>query len=410
MMRGGATVVVVCMALGALTLGSDLPVPLAFDRQAVVQLIEHISEGSNASILKVPYFASRRQHPFAPREALPLLLDAAGQTPRGSPRWLLLRGVHAFACFRVGPDLVEAGYAAYEELFAFDAERFLPDQVGPMGGAMSEFLDTVAMPKGKAEGNVQRARRVLARVVTLYLTHMELDHPRLNFREATTRGGGSKELRAVVEGILTGRNATSYPHLKRAALVLSGVAPGRAVELFLSAEPLLPADDGAEVAEFYGRLVDALASFGKLDEAIAAQERLVKRTGSGEVRLALLRQQRNGGEAGLSPDLGDLADAVSTPAETADLVDTLVKQKQDESAITVLRKYLAGGVAHEAGDELWARFTLGSLLAANGRPAEARQAFRTDHLKRPFDTPKARTYARRIEFAMKRLPKSGEAQ
>lgn len=376
-------------------------VPVSFDRPAVAHLIGNVEQGSNASILKVAYFASRKPHPCAGSDALGMLADAIRAEPDGSKRRLVLESVYAFGCFRVGSVSLDPGLAMYEHIFAPQSGYLRVDAAKVVGAAMQDCLGALAGME-MAPKWFERKTQLLLLVARAYVEHPEIPFADLDFGRAMEWGVDIDRVARCIHKALDGQPGRSYTTLKRAAVVLEAVRPEESLSLLESAKPLLSEKDAEEVERFYRHYVGRLTAARRFDEAAAAQARATKLTGTGAASLMVLKY-RKGDRAAVTEGIHALAYVTVDEKELRDLVDLLIEEKQLGVAEFALRSYLAAPRRRVSGPDLWARYTLASLLVQEAHVAEAREVAGSPWTEAELDTPMARIYYRRLKDLRTRL-------
>ena len=402
------------LCLVALRASSPAPpsVPKVFTREVVQGLIDEVEVGTNAAVLKVPYFVSRRKHPLPKDEGAKMIKAAADAEEVGSKRWVMLVSIYAFGRSRMLRGLERLARDAYDDLFQSQIEALNPDTVRIVNVAMVDFLRDFGKCWFDSVTRSPEGIRSLGRVAQLYLERPELCLVDLDFgpamKELDGVEGAREALDKVVAAAREGEKGGTYVVLKRSALIYKPWKQSRALELLQQAEPLLPQDDAPETERFYGHVVDLLVHAKRMDDAVATQKRLVALSGRGQVRLMSLREQAGEKDvfaAGVTAvDFTKIGEK-----ELQELFQTLRAEKKPDVAQSALRAYLGADRDRDPRYELWARFTLGSLLART-KPKEAEAVVAANRLKPPFRTVKARMYFGRLERLRRWIAKSGSSK
>ncbi len=379
------------------------PVPKAFTREIVEELIAKVDEGRNAMLLKVPYLVSRRKHPFPHHLGLKMMREAVKAEEPSTKRWILLKCLYAFGTYQRGAFL---DTTTYIELFENQLARPNPEASREINSALFDFLHEYSAcpyPETVRSAKTAKAMGLAAR---LYLAWPELRYRELDFGPVLEK---AKDIQIVKDALdraaqsaLAGESGSTYVALKRAGMIYKPWKPEEALALFQKAEPLLNREDRDEVERFYTHEVDVLVSLKRVDEAIAAQKKLQDLTGRGQVRLLVLREQAGQKDA-IDRGLGTMDYATIGEKELRDLCERLFQAKESVKAVPALRGYLQASRQRDPGCELWARYRLASLLATDKKFDEARKVADASHLKPPFSTAKARIYYGRLEKLRRRL-------
>jgi len=376
------------------------PVPKAFTRDVVQELIEKVDVGHNAVLLKVPYLVSRRKHPFQHHEGLKMMGEAAKSEEVGSKRWILLKSLYAFGRRQRGGFL---DTTTYGELFRSQLDRSNSEASREVNVALADFLTGFkSCPYPHTIRSVEAAK-TMELAAALYLAWPELRHTELDFGPVLKKAEGvnavSEALDRAASAALAGERGKTYVVLKRAGMMYKPWKPEAALALFRQAEPLLDCKNADEVERLYRHLVDALAGLKRLDEALATQKKLKHLTGRGQVRLLVLREQvgqKGALEQGLAAmDYGNIGEK-----ELYKLCSALAQDEKYDEMTLALTHYLGASRQRDPGYELWARYRLASILATHKKFEEAKKAASAGHLKPPFRTVMARVYHRRlVKFA-----------
>jgi len=406
--RGGAGLAWVVLAALLLCDGaaSGPPkVPKVFTREVVQDLIDRVDEGANAALLRVPFFVPKH-HPCSRQEGLEMVKQALKAESVGSKRWVLLKIIYAFGQCRRWVGVDEVALDAYSEVFASQLERFRDDTARIVNVALADFLRELVPRKRRIGLPTDRTLEAVQRAAQLYVAHSELCYTEPNFGPALKKLRAMKAdlapLNEALEATLDGEKEPSFHVLTRAALVYKSWQPERALELLRQAEPRLPKDNADEAVRFYGHFVDLLVARKQTDDAIAAQKQLVALTGRGQVRLLALREA-SGDKTGGQSTLSSIDYATIGERELRELVDGLNQERKCGEAMAGLQAYRDAQRERSPGYELWARWSLGSMLLVSKRPDEAKQVANVGHLSPPFRTTMARMYYHRLDRLRRRI-------
>ena len=385
--------------------GAPPPVPKAFTREVVEELMAKVDEGHNAMVLKVPYLVSRRKHPFPHHEGLRMMREAVKLEKAGSKRWILLKSLCAFGGRQRGAFLEVKTYA---ELFQNQLKQPNADASREVNIALADFLKGYSSCPYPATVRSAKTADAMRAALQLYLSWPELRHKELDFAPVLKKAKGIKiitdALGHAVSSALAGEHGSTYMVLKRSGAIYKPWKPLEALALFPKAEPLLDRKDAHETERFYTHVVDVLVALKRVDEPMAAQKKLHDLTGGrGQVRLMALREQA-GEQGALGQGLSGLDYAKIGEKEMTALYGTLVREEKYDEVIAVLTQYLEAPRILDPGYELWARYRLASVHANRKSFERAREAADVSHLKPPFTTSRARIYHRRLENFSGRLP------
>jgi len=381
------------------------PLPAAFTPHEVGRLVRDVAVGGHAALLKTPYFLSRRPHPCSRAEGLWIISEALAEESQGTRRWVLLKSIYAFGCLRTGPTFRRNGFRAYNELFTAQLAQCDPDVSAEVCVAMDDCLRAIGIRRVRARALRDDAVEVLGLVARLYLTRPDLGHVELDFAPAASRlrrVGGRKALDAAVRTALADDGKPSYWKLTRAALVYESWRPEEALALLQSAEDKLPQGDAKEAQRFYNHMIDILVATKQREQAVAAADRLMRLTGRGGARLALLRESTDGGAA-LERWIDHVDYANVSEKELDEAVMMLRQAGQTTAMETVLSRYLGAERTRDLGYELWARYRLGCLLLTRKAVPEARMVLLGDHLDRQPQTSRANMYRHRIQQLIRQV-------
>ena len=381
------------------------PVPASFTAEEVCRLVRDVAVGGNAALLKVPYFLGPRHHPCSRAEGLWIISEALAEESQGARRWVLLKSIHAFGCLRTGSAFRRDGFSAYRDLFMSQLRECDPSVSGDVCVAMSDYLRAIGNRRVRARDLHVAAVEVLGLVARLYLTRPELDRAELDFGPAVNRlgdVGGHDVLDAAARSAVADDGEHPYWTLTRAALVYKPWRPREALALLRSAEGKLPRGNAGEAQRFHNHIIDLLVATNQAEQAVAVAEKLVRLTGKGAARLALLRQSTDGGAA-LERWIGHVDYAKVSEKELDEAVTMLRQAGQTGAMETVLSQYLEAERTRDLGYELWARYRLGCLLLTRKAEREARKVLLGDHLDRQPDTSRANMYRRRIQQLIRQV-------
>lgn len=168
-------------------------------------------------------------------------------------------------------------------------------------------------------------------------------------------------------------------------------------------------DNEQEMTAFYTRYVAHLVNQDRLEEATAAQQRAVEKTGGGRERQALLRHM-TGDEEALDNEVRELNFSSIPDENLKEFVEIMLKRKEIDPAIISLQRYLATPRVRDLGHEYWARFTLANLLIHKGNTEEARASLQFENAPDNRTTPMARIYFARIDQLRKRFTQNDSSR
>ena len=400
--------------------------PARFDRATVAQMLADIDKPNNASILKVGYFL-RRGQPELPVEAgFELLQTVAGAEPVGTNKWFRLQNLLAVVAFRVPGVDTDAGFEAYRAIFDHASEAALVKADYPLRQSILEFVDSVP---GKFNdlglSRDERTKELLLRAWTAYATALSapasggvVAEP--DWKRALTKAGALEAFVPAVEKVLADPAVRpSFGLLLTAAAVLAPTQPGKALELWQRAKPLVPRGrdgkaDVNEAARLYSPLVDALAAPDALPAAIENQREFVALTGRGQAKLMLLLR-KSGDEAATTRLLSELLEVSTDEREIGDAASGLFKLSRDakapdvlagEQAVKLLLSYLAAPRPRSLVEEIGARLSLGNFYLRAKRWDEAIQILRFEPPQQP--DARVKSLLRDVERMKERAQKASE--
>lgn len=399
-------------ALGFLaraTLADPPPVPKAFTREVVQELIAKVDVGYNAVLLKVPYLVSRRKHPFPHHEGLRMMREAVKSEEVGSKRWILLKSLYAFGTRQRGGFLDNKTYG---QLFRSQLDRPNAQASRDVNVALVDFLTGLKSCPYPATIRSAQTAKTMELAAALYLVWPALRYRELDFGPALKKAEGVTAVRDALDkaasATLAGENGKTYVVLKRAGMLYKPWKPEAALALLQQAEPLLDREDTDEVERLYTHLVDALLALKRLDKALAAQEKLNDLTGRGQVRLLALREQA-GQKGALGQGLAAMDYAQIGEKELYEFCNNLSRDRKYDEMVLALTHYLDASRRRDPGYELWARYRLAGILANRKKFEEAEKIAAASHLKPPFKTARARVYHRRLaKFAGRLSAQTGK--
>jgi hypothetical protein len=408
--------------------------PASFDQATVQRLIDAIEQPPNAMLLKAGYFLRRSEQPLPVKEGFTLLQAAADKAAVGSKRWFVLQEILGIAAFRLAEDKANEGFAAYETLFSHASDAPKAGASYALRQAINDYVfSTLTILRDHNLLDDERTSKTMMKAWTAYARSLAQEAQSKNkiavseplWSQALDQVGMDDEFKALVEKTLHDPTVPkTYGLYKAAATILQ---PARAVAVLREARPLLPTTDLTEVGWYFTKLVDLLMlaesqptkpEKDKLAEAISAQQEMVKLTGRGQARLAELRRQA-GDDKAFDELLASLNTSQAPEAEIIAVAVALngaihsAKTPNDKfggQLVDLLSHYLAAPRERRVETELRARHMLGGALVEQHKLAAARTALKTDHLKIPPTSGRARAELRSIQRIIERIATLEKAQ
>jgi hypothetical protein len=320
---------------------------------------------------------------------------------------LILSDVYAFGSFRLKTTSTDKGFEVFDELFADQVKHYTPDNARELNVAMADYLETLGSNKGGTSYCSPKGISALENLARLYLSHPEIDFIELDFSQILRRNGAKDAVNSVIGKAIEAPDGTGYAVLSRSAYVWRSLDSKRALELLKKAEPLLPQNDQSECRRFYTAYVDLLVKASDFAQAVETQAKLVKLTGAGQQRLAVLQYQAGDKDA-ITRSIAAIDYANLSEEDLRELVAALLKAKQSDSVIAVLNGYVAAPRARDVAQELWARHTLAGLLLARKETAEALVVLKSLPPETDKDTPRSRMERRLIGRLAKSIEEKPE--
>jgi hypothetical protein len=353
-----------------------------------------------ASALKISYFGGRARSASLPvAEGLSLPKVTLAKEPVASKRWFWLQNVRGWAAFRCKEISPDEGFAAYTELFDQADKAKAAKEVYAPQLALIEWVSTVSGrlsylhgEDGRRLRDDERTAGVLLKAWSAYASLLRQTSGHWNGREpdwsrAIQETGASDEFIAAVEKTL---NDAAVPKtvylLTGAAAVLRATKPERALELFASAQPLLPKDATGKIeprsaGTFFDNWIELLREQKKNAEAKAVARERVATLNNGYSELLKL-QFESKDEAGIAATLADLAKPDAPEYEIVSVARVLNnrwdKDRQNQQLAkqseTLLTGYLQSARPRSLAAELEARYRLGWLLLEQKQIGKAKAA------------------------------------
>jgi len=380
--------------------------PAKFDEATVWNLLDHIDQGQNATILEFGYFLQRVTAPFPAKSGLTLIRDAIAKEPAGTHKWYLLESVRGLAGINLSPETHLEGFASYDDLFekGKDApskedgrllQRAITDFIFCLRNGLSPTVPLSGPPGSPLPSSFLLRQRAVASRVLMSAIHLhffllktvgkpDIEPP---WSRAVLAMDKSVNFPEIVAGEMEDPQfAHSYTALRSAAALDEVDDLPASVQFLMRAKQLLPDVDSAERDWLYRHLEDDLVESGHSVQAIEVARDFVEKSSRGRSALLSLTYRLGSGAQFASA----VAKASDTFVDETDLkasIDYLLAQsmpapdlsRPSDDAVKILESYLTSIRKRDSSAEIEFRLILARLYLDRGERDEAIDAISPDH-------------------------------